>query len=132
MTAPPPYVFFPGVAADALRFYRGVFGGELTLHTFADFGRDDGPAEAIAHGILVGPVDLFAADAAQDEPTVAVEGLLLSLLGAAPAATLEEWFAVLSEGGTVIDPLQERPWGASDGTVRDRYGLTWLIGYEPA
>lgn len=132
MTAPSPYVFFPGVAADALRFYLGVFGGELTLHTFADFGRDDGPGEAIAHGILTGPVDLFAADAAHGEPTVAVEGMLLSLLGAAPAATLEDWFAALSEGGTVVDPLQKRPWGASDGTVRDRYGLTWLIGYEPA
>ena len=45
-----PYLHFDGTARDALTFYHQVFGGELTLHTFADFGRTDGPADAIAHG----------------------------------------------------------------------------------
>jgi PhnB protein len=36
----------------------------------------------------------------------------------------------LSEGGRVVDDLQVRPWGASDGQVVDRYGLHWLIGFE--
>ena len=36
----------------------------------------------------------------------------------------------LSAGGEVVDPLQMRPWGASDGQVVDRYGVHWLIGYE--
>ena len=43
---------------------------------------------------------------------------------------LHAWFARLSEGGTDIDPLQRRPWGASDGQVTDRFGVRWLIGYE--
>ena len=30
----------------------------------------------------------------------------------------------------MVDPLQRRAWGASDGQVRDRYGVLWLIGYE--
>ena len=33
-------------------------------------------------------------------------------------------------GGRVLDDLQKRPWGASDGQVIDRYGLRWLIGFE--
>jgi PhnB protein len=130
MAAPAPYLSFPGTAAEALRFYQGVFGGELTLHPFAEFGRDDGPADAIAHGILSGPVDLFGADTAGEERPLSVQGLALSLLGAAAPALLETWFHALSEGGEVVDPLQERPWGASDGVVRDRYGLTWLVGFE--
>jgi PhnB protein len=40
------------------------------------------------------------------------------------------WFACLSEGGTVVDDLQRRPWGAYDGQVIDRYGVHWLIGFE--
>ena len=36
----------------------------------------------------------------------------------------------LAEGGEVIDALQERPWGAHDGQVTDRFGVPWLIGYE--
>jgi len=130
MPAPVPYLHFPGVAADALRFYQGVFGGELTLHTFADFGRNDGPAGAIAHGILTGPVDIFGADLAGEAPPVRVDGMMLSLLGFAAPYVLDGWFSALSAGGEVIDSLQQRPWGASDGTVRDRFGLTWLVGYE--
>lgn len=130
MPAPVPYLHFPGVAADALRFYQEVFGGELTLHTFADFGRDDGPEDAIAHGILSGPVDIFGADLAGEGLPVRVDGMMLSLLGFAAPDVLEGWFAALSAGGQVVDALQQRPWGASDGTVRDRFGLTWLIGYE--
>jgi PhnB protein len=129
MPAPVPYLHFAGVAADALRFYRAVFAGELTLHTYADFGRDDGPGDAIAHGILDGPVDLFGADVAGGESSLQVEGLTLSLLGAAAPDVLEGWFAALAEGGHVIDALQVRPWGDSDGTLRDRFGVSWLIGY---
>ncbi|WZP17880.1 hypothetical protein AAE021_07345 [Arthrobacter citreus] len=38
----------------------------------------------------------------------------------------------LTDGGRIIDPLAPKPWGATDGQVKDRYGLHWLIGYEPA
>ena len=44
--------------------------------------------------------------------------------------TLHEWFEQLAEGGRVVDPLQPRPWGATDSQVIDRFGLHWLIGYE--
>jgi uncharacterized glyoxalase superfamily protein PhnB len=39
-------------------------------------------------------------------------------------------FLRLSEGGHVVDDLQQRPWDAWDGQVIDRYGLHWLIGFE--
>ncbi|HVV48400.1 MAG TPA: hypothetical protein VHO06_01960 [Polyangia bacterium] len=55
---------------------------------------------------------------------------MLSLLGTADAGTLRDWFACLADGGTVVDDLQRRPWGAFDGQVIDRYGVHWLIGFE--
>lgn len=130
MTGLVPYLHFAGNARDALTFYRDVFGGELVLNTLADFGRTDGPADAIAHGMLQGPVELFGADAAQGDAPLALSGILFSLLGTAGPETLTSWFDALSVGGTVLDPLQERPWGAHDGQVTDRFGVTWLIGYE--
>lgn len=130
MTGLTPYLHFPGAARDALSFYREVFGGELVLHTLADFGRTDGPADAIAHGMLQGPVELFAADAEAHGESLALRGILFSLLGTAAPEDLERWFAALAEGGEVIDPLTLKPWGDHDGQVRDRFGITWLIGYQ--
>ena len=131
MTGPEPYVLFPGTAREALTFYGDVFGGAVQLHTFAEFNRADGPGDAIAHGGLTGgPVALSGADVSGDERPVRSEGLMLALLGTADPSTLRTWFSRLSEGGRVVDDLQKRPWGASDGQVIDRYGLHWLIGFE--
>lgn len=125
-----PYLLLPGNARDALTFYRDVFGGRLELNSYADFGRDDGPADAIAHGTLSGPVTLFAADAAPGDASFRMTGGMFSLLGTADATTLEAWFAALAEGGEVLDALQQRAWGDHDGQVRDRFGVHWLIGYR--
>ncbi len=133
MTAPLIYVSFPGTARDALTFYAETFGGDLSLHTYQDFGRDDGDPGLIAHGVLTGVVSLAGSDAAAGEESMSIKGIMLSLLGTAEPAVLHEWFDKLAaDGGTVVDPLAPKPWGASDGQVRDRHGLHWLIGYEPA
>ena len=131
MTAPTPYLQLPGTAREALTFYGAVFGGSVRVFTFDDFNRSDGPGDAIAHGSLEdGPVALFASDVAGDEPPFRCEGMMLSLLGTASPATLRTWFSELSQGGRVVDDLQQRPWGATDGQVVDRFGLHWLIGFE--
>ena len=131
MTAPQIYVTFPGTAREALSFYADVFGGELSLHTYEDFGRADGPSNAIAHGVLDGVVAMMGSDAAPGEPSVRIEGVRLSLLGTAGAKVLHTWFEKLAAGGQIVDNLSPQPWGASDGQVIDRYGLHWLVGYEP-
>jgi PhnB protein len=130
VTAPLPYLAFPGTAREALGFYRGVFGGDLALHTYEQFGRTDGPGTLIAHGVLTGPVSLAGSDAATGEESLHLEGVLLALLGTAPPDVLAGWFAGLAVDGVVLDPLEARPWGATDGRVRDRFGVSWLVGWE--
>ncbi len=131
MTAPTPYLQLPGSAREALTFYGDVFGCSVQLHTMDEFGRTDGPSHAIAHGFLLdGPVTLFATDVTGDEPPFRCEGMMLSLLGTAAPSTLRTWFNNLAEGGQIVDDLQTRPWGATDGQVIDRHGLHWLIGFE--
>jgi len=131
MTGPVPYLHLPGTARAALTFYGEVFGCGVQLHSYDDFGRTDGPGDAVAHGYLDdGPVRLFAADVAGDEPALQVAGLMFSLLGTAEPAVLQQWFGRLGEGGRVVDDLQQRPWGASDGQVVDQFGLHWLVGFE--
>ena len=129
MTWPQVYVMLPGTAREALEFYRGVFGGDLEIHDYGEFGRTDGPANAVAHGVLTGRVGLMIADAGPGDDAVATTGLMLSVLGEEPDL-LRGWFGALTEGGRVLDDLQQRPWGDWDGQVRDRFGLTWLVGFR--
>lgn len=101
------------------------------MSTDPPFGRTDGPADAVAHGLLVdGPVTLFAADVAGEEPAFRAEGMMLALLGTADPATMSGWFRRLAADGRVVEELQERSWGASDGQVVDRHGVHWLVGFE--
>ncbi|ROP74576.1 VOC family protein [Curtobacterium sp. PhB115] len=130
VNGPSPYFQFAGTAREALGLWQRVFGGEVRIATYADFSRTDGPADSVAHGQLAGELQLFAADANPSETPFAATGVLFSLLGAAEPDVLRRWFDQLAEGGTVVDPLQERPWGDWDGTVRDAFGVTWLIGFE--
>ncbi len=130
MSLPQVSLCFPGHARQALERYREIFGGEVGINTFADFGRSDGPEDAVAFGMLKGEVTLFAFDAGDEETAPRpMEGCLLTILGDDPAR-YTGWFTALSEGGDVIDALQRRPWGDYDGTVRDRFGVMWLIGYS--
>lgn len=129
MTGLQPYLMFPGTTREALTWYADVFGGDVTFSTFEEFNRDDGPPEAIAHAEVSGPVGVAGADVSGDEKSVSMQGVRFALLGTAEPATMREWFARLSEGGVVSDDLQERPWGDWDGSVTDRFGVAWLIGF---
>jgi len=129
-SGPTPYLLLPGTARVALARWQQVFGGEVRIASAADAGRTDGPPEAVAHGELVGPVRVFAADAGPQDTPFAASGILFALLGTAGPDVLRRWFADLSTDGTVVDDLQERPWGDWDGTVRDAFGVTWLVGFE--
>lgn len=40
---------------------------------------------------------------------------------------VEKAFAVLSDGGVVIDPIGQLPWSACCATVIDKYGVCWWI-----
>ena len=60
-----PYISFTDNARQALEFYREVFGGELRMNTFGEYGAQDSPdANKIMHGQLETPsgFTLMAAD----------------------------------------------------------------------
>ena len=38
-----PYISFDGNARQAMEFYKGVFGGTLTLNTFGEYGAHGRP-----------------------------------------------------------------------------------------
>jgi PhnB protein len=41
-------------------------------------------------------------------------------------------FEALSAGGTVHQALGKQFWGATYGELSDRFGLRWMLNWEPA
>jgi PhnB protein len=129
-----PYVNFRGDARAALEFYHSVFGGELTVSSFADFGMTDVPEserDLVMHGQLETPAGFTLM--ASDVPTHmdwdrGTNSFSVSLSGASgDGDELRGYWDALSEGATITQPLSTAPWGASFGMLADRFGINWLV-----
>jgi PhnB protein len=125
-----PYLGFRDTAKDAMEFYHSVFGGELTMSRYADFGMNDDPSEAdkIMHAQLVSPGGLIfmAADTPNSMPFTPGDNYSVSLSGQ-NVDELTGYWNKLSEGATIFAPLEEAPWGDSFGQLRDRFGVSWMV-----
>lgn len=126
-----PYLSYRDSAREVMDFYASVFGGEVSRSTFGEYGMGTTEEEnaRIMHSQLVvdGKTLLMAADT-PDSMEVAPSTTTLSIFGgAAEGATLRTWWAALTEGGTVAQPLEPAPWGDSFGQVTDRYGTPWYF-----
>jgi PhnB protein len=130
-----PYLGFRDNAREAMEFYRTVFGGELTLNTFGDLQASDDPAEhdKIMHGQLESPsgFTLMASDTPNSMEYTPGNNYSVSLSGD-DDAELRGYWEKLSDGGTVLEPLVQAPWGDSFGMCVDRFGVTWLVNISGA
>ena len=123
-----PYLNFNGTARQALEFYRSVFGGTLTLSTFAEFGSQNSPdADRIMHGQLETDAGytIMAADVAGDMEHQPPAGFAVSLSGDDDA--LHDYWEKLSAAGTTTMPLQKQAWGDEFGMCVDQFGVPWLV-----
>jgi len=124
-----PYLNFNGNARQALEFYTSVFGGELTLSTFADLGAPDSPdANRIMHGQLetTAGYTIMAADVTSDMPYQPPAGLSVSISGDDGDA-LHGYWDKLSGSGMVTMPLAKQVWGDEFGMCTDQFGVPWLV-----
>ncbi len=129
-----PYLNFNGNARQAMEFYASVFGGHLTLSTFADFGAKDSPdADRIMHGMLEteGGYTIMAADVTSDMEYHAPAGFSVSLSGD-DAEALRSYWQKLSAGGTTMMPMQKQAWGDEFGMCVDQFGVSWLVDIAQA
>ena len=123
-----PYLSFRDNARQAMEFYQQVFGGELTLSTFGEFGMADTPAaDLIMHGQLETPsgFTLMGADTPTGEDYRAGNSITVCLSGD-EAEQLRGYFTRLAEGGDLSVPLEKQMWGDEYGALVDRFGIPWM------
>ena len=124
-----PYLNFADNARDAMEFYKGVFGGTLTVNTFGEFGAQD-PSEAnkIMHAMLETDkgFTLMASDLPAGMEHHPGSHIAISLSGD-DAEELRAYWDGLSEGGTITMPLEKQMWGDEFGMCLDRFGIPWMV-----
>jgi PhnB protein len=130
-----PYLGFRGDAREAMEFYHRVLGGDLTVSTFGDFNASQDPAEAdlVMHAQLLTPggLALMGSDTPQRMPYNPGDTVSVSISGE-DEAELRGYWDGLSDGATVLQPLEKAGWGGFFGMLRDRFGVTWLLNINAA
>lgn len=136
-----PHVNFNGNAEEAFNFYKSVFGGEFSrLVRFgqmasADFTVDEKEANKIMHIAL--PIGASNELMGNDVPSFM--GTVNEQENRSKIAVIVESkeeadviYNGLSAGGDVEMPISESPWGSYFGMFRDKYGIEWMIEFNPS
>jgi len=123
-----PYISFKDTAREAMEFYKSVFGGELTLSTFGEFGQEGEGSDGIMHAQLETPsgFTLMAADTPPQMEYRSGSSITVSLSGD-DESDLKGWWDGLADGGNVQMPLEKQMWGDTFGMLTDKYGVDWMV-----
>lgn len=135
-----PYLHFNGNAEEAFTFYKSVFGGEfITMIRFKDMHFEGAPnnakeAEKIMHVAL--PIGKHNVLMGSDTPEQLgkhneMETRSKISIGAESKEEADKLFNGLSQGGQVEMPIADSPWGSYFGMFRDKFGIEWMVDFDP-
>jgi predicted 3-demethylubiquinone-9 3-methyltransferase (glyoxalase superfamily) len=120
-------------------FYKSVFGGEFAkVMRFKDMASDEFPvaeheANKIMHIALpIGKNVLMANDVPEIlGKTNENENRSKISISAESKEEANKLFNGLSAGGQIEMHMEDSPWGSYFGMFRDKYGIEWMIDYDP-
>ncbi|WP_333809618.1 VOC family protein [Flavobacterium sp.] len=134
-----PHINFNGNAEEAFLFYQSVFGGEFVqIMRFKDLASEEFPvpesetnkimhiALPIGTNILIGndvPESMGRVNENENRSKIAIT--------AGSREEADKLFNGLSAGGTVEYPMSDSPWGSYFGMFRDKYGIEWMVDFDP-
>ncbi|WP_462266270.1 VOC family protein [Mucilaginibacter sp.] len=140
MRAINPWINFNGNAEEAFTFYKSVFGGEFTRITrFKDLSgagfqvAEDEADKLMYIGLPLGKNNVLIAN---DVPGVLGrvsenENRSKIYVNAESREEADKIFNGLSAGGEVEGPVGDSPWGTYAGMFRDKYGIEWIVEFDP-
>lgn len=136
---------FRGDARAALEFYQSVFGGRITIASYGDFGmpKDVPGADNVVFGQvetdegfrvmsydIPGPAGESAAAAGstrrENGTTVTDQPFFVSVRGES-LDEVEGYWAALSVGASIVEPLAASAWSPGFGMLTDGFGVTWIL-----
>jgi PhnB protein len=134
-----PYINFNGNAEEAFNFYKSVFGGEFAkIMRFKELSSPEFPvaendANKIMHIALpIGKNFLMANDVPESMGrTNENENRSKISISAESKEEADKLFNGLSEDGKIEVPIADSPWGSYFGMFRDKYGIEWIVDFDP-
>jgi PhnB protein len=130
-----PYLFYEGRCEEALAFYRGALGAEVTMLMRFKESPDPGmvapgTGEKVMHASFrIGETTVLASDGRCQGPA-SFQGFALSLT-VPTEAEAERLFGALGDGGQVQMPMTKTFFSPRFGMVADRFGVSWMIYVTP-
>jgi PhnB protein len=135
-----PWINFNGNAEEAFTFYKSVFGGEfIKIVRFKDLSSAEFPvpekeAQKIVYIAL--PIGKHNVLKANDVPEFMgrvneEENRSKISVSAESREEADKIFNGLSAGGNVEGPIGDSPWGSYAGMFRDKYGIEWMVEFDP-
>lgn len=141
MKAINPWINFNGNAEEAFTFYKSVFGGEFTkVIRFKDLASEEfaipgNEADKIMHIALpIGKQNILMANDVPEfmGPVSENENRSKIAVAAESREEADKIFNGLSAGGEVEGPIGDGPWGTYAGMFRDKYGIEWIVEFDPS
>lgn len=135
-----PYLNFAGNAREAFEFYKSVFGGEFSSAvTFGDMPMEgatvpEADKDKMIHISLPlgGDSVLMASDALESLGQQLVPGNNFYVsLHPDSREEADRIFEGLSQGADVEMPMDVQVWGDYFGSLRDKFGVGWMINHTP-
>ena len=124
-----PYLNFNGQAAEAMRFYQSILGGQLTMQTFGEVKMAEKPEERdlIVHAVLkTDSFTFMASDTHPSRQTRFGDNIHMSVTGR-DSDRMTKVFNSLAEGGKIDMPLAKQFWGDKFGMLTDKFGVHWMV-----
>jgi PhnB protein len=134
-----PHVNFNGNAEDAFNFYKSVFGGAFAkIIRFKDLSSSESPAKEsdankimhialpIGKNILMGndvPASMGRVNENENRSKISIS--------AESREEADKLFRGLSAGGKIEFPIGDSPWGSYFGMFRDKFGIEWMVDFDP-
>jgi PhnB protein len=134
-----PHINFNGNAEEAFTFYKSVFGGEIAkIIRFKDISGPEFPvsekeANKIMHiALSIGKNYLMANDVPEIMGrTNENENRSKISISADSKEEADKIFNELSKGGQIEGEIGDSPWGTYFGMFRDKYGIEWMVEFDP-
>lgn len=127
-----PYIGFKGNCREAIEFYKSALDAQVLFsQTYGQSPMSGmGPAQNIMHcTIKVGASTIMMCD--DPSPDGAAAGGNISLaIGLNDPERAKQLFENLSEGGSVIVPLEKTFWAEAFGMVADKFGIKWMVNSD--